>query len=51
MQPGDSGTWFWCDDTTLVGMGIGTLGNQSMILPMVDVLQAVREMAFSHEEI
>lgn len=41
MRPGDSGTWFWCDSKTLMGMGIGIEGNDVMILPMVDVVDAV----------
>lgn len=41
MLPGDSGTWFWCDSSNLMGMGIGTEGNDVMILPMADVVAAV----------
>ena len=41
LRPGDSGTWFWCDVSTLLGMGIGTEGDDAMILPMTDVVAAV----------
>ena len=41
LRPGDSGTWFWCTDSSLLGMGIGVLGNDTMILPMTDVVTTV----------
>jgi len=41
LRPGDSGTWFWCTDSTLLGMGIGVLGNDAMILPMTDIVTTV----------
>ena len=47
MKPGDSGTWFWCDDSTLLGMGIGTEGNDAMIIPMTDVVAAVIDIVQS----
>lgn len=47
MKPGDSGTWFWCDDSTLLGMGIGIAGNDAMILPMTDVVAAVIDIVQS----
>jgi hypothetical protein len=46
LRPGDSGTWFWCEDSSLLGMGIGTLGNDTMILPMTDVVTAVLDIVY-----
>ena len=44
MRPGDSGTWFWCKDSSLLGMGFGTLNNDAMILSMTDVVTAVLDI-------
>jgi len=44
LQPGDSGTWFWCDEKKLLGMGIGTESEDVMILPIKDVVDAVLDI-------
>ena len=41
LLPVDSGTWFWCDSSNLMGMGLGTEGDDVMMLPMADVVAAV----------
>eukprot|EP01042_Synura_sphagnicola_P000145 gene145-145_t len=48
MRPGDSGTWFWCSDGSLVGMGIGTENNDALILPMTDVVVGIKDILLNH---
>jgi len=48
MRPGDSGTWFWCSDGSLVGMGIGTENHDALILPMTDVVVGIKDILLNH---
>lgn len=46
LLPGDSGTCFWCEDSALLGMGIGVEDGDVLILPMTDVVTAVVDIVY-----
>ena len=51
MRPGDSRTRFWCKDSSLLGMGFGTLNNDAMIHTSDDRCSVVHPERMSRKQI